>query len=277
MIAALLSLLALPIWFGASTVVQSYVCLPPATPVINSPVAGSTVIPDIQVTIEGTSTADSTVTLTDNGDVFATITADEFEYFATQTSFTTGAHLLGVTSQNPCGSSAGSDVSITAEAALISGGSLPGNSSGTLGLTSLSEPIKAGEFSFRIVSPRNNSTTTGASIYVAGTTSALTTQRLFINDKMVANISRANTSFGVTIPLSVGRNILRIVITDAANSTNETEEVSLNITRKPIRNDSSPPSSTNTYQSWYKTQGGKIALIVAVIFILIVIGIFLFL
>lgn len=270
MIAVFLSLITLPIWFGAGTTVQSYVCQPPNTPVITTPTAGSTVTSNTQVSIQGTSTAGTTtITLTDNGDVFATITADEFEYFATQTSFTTGAHLLGIASQNECGSSTGADVSITAKAASIPGGAL--------GLPTLSEPTAGNGLGLKIISPRNNTTTTGASIYVAGTSSVLTTQQIFVNERMVANISRANTSFGVTIPLLVGDNVLRIVIIDAANGGDKTEEVSLNIARKPLRHDDATASSTSIKQSWYKTQGGKIVLIIAAIFIIIVIGIFLFL
>lgn len=271
MLASLMTMLIIQPWFGSITI-RSYICQQPDIPTITSPSEGLVVTSGSILAIKGYSTADTTVTLTDNDQVYAIITADQDNSFATQFLInTTGTHQLGISSYNPCGNGVGSNVVIKAvdpetpvnPAPTITGGLIQIPESVILNKDGDNFPTAT--MTLDIVSPLNDATTYATSIYLFGNTNKNTTIEIQANEKVVASLKRPDTSFGVSIPLSLGVNNLLVIATSDTEG-QQTDQAILKITR--IASDKVTSSSTTgaeqtqtNNKAWYQTTPGKIIVV----------------
>lgn len=273
-----LAAISIPLLF-ANVTIQSYICQPPSVPAIISPADGSAVVSSNAVTVEGSATADSTVELTDNGQAYATVTADQNNSFGTQATFSEGSHTLGVSVTNPCGTNIGGSVTITANSTPVP----PSESDptpvppdtfslrdfATTPVPSARDTVneeaapneEPGSLVLRNIYPVSGSTTTAASVYVGGLTSVPSIIEISANNKLVGKTMVNQTSFAMKVPLSMGANEITITAISGAERTSESLKV--------IRQESATPSAA---LAWYQTTPGKILItsIVAIILLLFI-------
>lgn len=264
------TLLSLPILLS-SVSIQSYVCQPPTVPIITSPTNGTKVTASTVVTIQGEATASATVKLTDNGQLFATISADQDNKFAAQTEFTTDAHQIGVAVTSPCGDNDGDDIRITAKApqppiSTIDTPVIVPTESSPQAQPNVAAPARRTEqkkdkLKLDVFSPFDGETTSSPSIFVTGKTNIDATERVFINGKQVASTNRASAFFGLSAPLTIGANTVTVI----ANSGKQSARLTVSVTRNV-------PSSKSVVakDAWYETVAGKVAVTVSLAAILFI-------
>ncbi len=293
------SLLSFQLLF-ASVTIQTYICQTPVVPVISSPVENEIVYSATPIVVNGTASADTNVALSDNGQVYANVTADQYNKFSALVYLSEGGHELGVTTTNPCGTSTGIPVNISAEAKPVPPptptepseppvephpgdeppmvppadpaapeASLPDNANTDKPKSPAKDKKKNNKKSsgqdaliMSDIYPKNGYVTNNASIYLTGNMSKPATVEIIVNDRVVASILRDQASFGASIPLSVGDNTLTIT---AKSGKEQVSEV-LNITR----NEKTPEIETITTLEWYQTASGQ-AIIASIILLIILI------
>jgi len=276
------AVLSIPLLF-ANITIQSYICQPPGVPVITNPADGSAVISGNTVTVEGNATADTSVELTDNGQTYAIVTADQNNTFGTQAVFTEGSHTLGVAVTNPCGANTGGSVTITANPlpvppteptpTPVPPATLPITTfltpSASAGDNTNEETVvneKPGALVLRNIDPPDGSTTTAASVYVSGLTNKPSLIKISVNNKVVGETMVQQTSFSIKVPLAMGVNM----VTVEAISGDEHVAESLKVTRQKS-------DDSRIQFVWYETLTGKIiiAMIIAIILLIILLVILL--
>lgn len=248
--------------FGTATI-SSYICQVPTEPVIMAPAEGATVNAN-PVRIEGTATADSTVTLTDNNGVLATLTADQYNIFIVQAVLDNGSHTLGITSSNPCGQRDGQSVVVNVavpvipqppqdELPVIESTQLPSDSQAPHLRSAVPESAISGDmgnFAFTYFSLGDYTETSRAAIFLAGTLSKASTIKAYVNERQVATLLSPALSFGVNIPLVAGKNTIRLVAVAASQEVTKTVVVTyraaVSTPREPL--------------PWYATSDGKKAI-----------------
>lgn len=275
MLASLLTLL--PIWFG-NTVIQTHICQLSPPPILVSPISSSSVQAGDPIIVKGTALADASITLTDNGYVYAVVTADQANTFATQASFSAGSHTLGITSTDPCGNlTPGTSVTIDVTPAPITPPIIVPPSSPehppkftftpVVVPNSPTEPATS-PLLLTILSPHDITTTSAVSVYMYGTTNKFTTEEVSVNGKVVASSKTTATTFGFTVPLEIGKNHITIT------ATADTEQASHSLIITRLSSASATPAGPTTPDSstpWYRTTPGKVAIVCGSLLIILLI------
>lgn len=272
----------------ASISIQSYICQPPEVPVITNPSNGATITGDTLVSVEGSATADTSVMLTDNSQAYATVTADQNNKFRLQTTFTSGDHTLGIRTTNPCGVNSGASIDITVLEPPKT--PTPPQSSGQPDDTTdqakprvdspltnkviqddgLTRPSKMpadkkletkNDVYIYNVYPKDGTNTSDVSVYLTGQINVPATVEVSIKGKVVASTEKNQASFGISIPLELGRNDVSII----AKTLDKQAAKTLTI----FRNENRKNETANTV--WYQTTPGKIIIATSIAAVILVI------
>ena len=272
MLASSLAALGFHVVLG-SVSIRSYICQPPDVPAITSPADGTTATEGDAIIVKGTATADTSVTLSENGQTYAVVTADQNNTFAAQAQFSVGSHELGLVTTNPCGTNSGDTVTIHVAAKpdepTPAEPTTPSNpiqqwfdklfhnenkreQDTPSSKKQSTKPSSTPALALTDVYPLDNFTTTDTSVYFTGRTTIPATEQIVVNDKKRAQIKRKQKLFGVAVPLSVGIN--QITITAVSGD----EKVSLTrvVKREEAKNTKASPNNT----PWYRTTPGKIVI-----------------
>lgn len=297
MFSGLLSAFQLTYLLGSLTTIQSYICQPPTAPLIVTPIDGTSVEATKPFTVSGDGPFQSAIVISANGTDLLSVQADENNHFSAQVTLNTeGPQTLSVKSERTCGTAQGNTVNLTVDPAIVvpvdptnptdptnpinpetptnpddetdqSGNPAPTDPSVTPPQpdTDSDEQGTSDGLYLAIKSPANNSTTTDSSIFVNGSTNAPSKVFITINGQIMAQTFIYSSTFGLTIPLSVGVNELTI----AANAETGTATVKLTVTRQ----------AEEQKTAWYQTEQGQTAIRIAVIslitilIIIVIIGI----
>lgn len=275
------------VYLVGSLTVQSYICQPPSEPILMMPVDGTTVTTGSAITVSGQGPQESSIIISDNGTDVASVQSDNNDSFSASIIIDSdGEHTLAVKATRSCGVTQGNTLTITATSGntplpeeptpspLPPVTSMPPVYSGmpTQNLpkpetTSNDQNASKGLY-LSVKNPINGSTTTDSSVFVRGVTNSNATVTISVNGTAVASTFRAHTSFGLSVPLSVGEN----TITVNATGSEGTASVTLSVTR--LGEERQVP--------WYQTPEGQqtiraVAIGSVVILIIIVIIMFILL
>jgi len=275
--------------FGATQTIQSYICQPPVSPTITTPKEGDTVFAGVSFSVTGTGTASSTISVSVDSTDVVDVTSDENGRYNGDVLLSEGTHTISVNSNNPCGSSTGPTISVSAQippsppdttsastdtatdqtpAAAVTAPitTTTADQQQTSPTTSDQQQTSKG-IRLSISTPANNTSTTDPSIQIKGTTNRNAIETIKVGGTIVATTHTPALDFGASVPLSLGANT--ITITATSGSTSAT--VVLTITRNA-------PAQA---KAWYQTEAGKTVVRVAAvsgvsfIFVLFIIGLFL--
>ncbi len=229
-------LLSLPFVLLGSVTIHSDICRMPTQPVVTAPAAGAE-LAEPTTTVKGTTTQYSTVTLKTNGRSLGDTTSDASGDFQMQVTLDRGDNHLTLQTSNPCGigSIAAIDLSVAAAPDVTPPSSptpttpdttpptgtpaTPGNTQpGALGTPELpakdtpaSPESKAPDgLTIRITSPAENFTTSDDSVFLTGVTNMKATQVIEVNNTERAHLTAPSKTFGVLVPLHMGKNTIKV-------------------------------------------------------------------
>jgi hypothetical protein len=238
-----------PFHLFGSSVIQANICSVPATaPMFTTQSNTTTATTEV---ISGTTSANTNLTVADNNQQVASLTSDGSGGFSVQVSLGLGTNSFTATATNSCGSvnSTGSLVITrttppppppgvpTGSPATTSGnsgatsptaGSSPSGAAGTSSPASASNAT-AGSPPLQLLGLPGSAytaagaSTTSQSIFLQGITTPGATVTISDNGRQVAQVTAAaDGSFGVSVPLSKGRNVITITISLNGQSTTRT-------------------------------------------------------
>jgi hypothetical protein len=255
---------------GTAQTIQVNVCGMPATPVITAPANGTiTAIQDMEV--DGTADANITVNILDNGQLAGSTTADGTGVFGTTIPLVSGSNSIVAQVGNPCNPTVDSTaVSVTYNAPIPPTPPTPPtpppkkpatpatpapkvvsvatNSNPATVLPEIAAPtatLSGKGLTLGITGTSNglstqpgNQSTAAKSFFLTGSTGLQANVAIVVNGKVVADVlSSSNGSFGVRIPLSVGKNTIRITatlgdktVTKGLTITRKTDGIALGLT-----------------------------------------------
>src|SRR3981081_1080893 len=104
MFGGLLAVLSLPLMLASPTIQSRLSPVPPTPSIITAPTANS-ILSSQTTIVSGTTSAGSSVALTNNGQALATVTSDVNGAFQVQVVLIVGQNQLTVQASNVCGSS----------------------------------------------------------------------------------------------------------------------------------------------------------------------------
>jgi len=192
--------------------------------------------------ITGTTTVNSSVTLTDNDQPSAMVTSDASGAFQVQVTLMTGQNHLTAQASNPCGTSGVSEQNVTVTLPPVALIPIPSGSPIVSVLGAIARPAtdNAGNsqaegsslpaLTMHITSPDNHATTSKAAIFVTGTTNLPATESVIVNGLLDASLDTANETFNVSVPLKIGNNVIRVI----ANANGQSEAAQVSVTRTAI-------------------------------------------
>lgn len=262
MVSSLISLLALP-WFFGSVTVQSYICQQPAVPVIVSPAPGSKVSAGA-IQFSGTATASSMVTISVDSVPAVQTTASQNNSFSAQATLSNGKHAIDVYSDSPCGSQAGNTIMLHAVSTSQSttggsgGSSLPGiQPGGPIPSTSSEQPTATSSLRLVITVPASGYVTKSDSVYTSGTVSEPAIIHLFVNGKEVGRTLLSTRTFGLTTPLDLGINTITVqAMSDSGKKTSGVTYVT-RVATHTIATQTKPGMS----KPWWRTLPGAVIIV----------------
>lgn len=269
-----------PFLLGSLTV-QSYICQPPMVPVVQQPSDSSSIVSGETIVIKGVSTASTRVTLSESGQVIATVTADENNNFSAQTTFLVGSHQIDTRADNPCGSEIGESIHVTATEPRVGASpallppatsnvhpfTLPTNLPGAqVTPQNPSGPSTISHGFELMITSSYDSSTAADSLFVTGQTNRTATERISINGTFIASSDVPQSHFGLSVPLAMGTNHITVVATSGTlrvSTTFSIERVAVN-------------TSVVKSPAWYRTTPGKVVIVsAAIIIILVIVGLLL--
>jgi len=236
-----LSLLLLPL-FG--TTIQLNVCHIPTAPTFTTQNATTTASTD---TIAGTTSPATALTIDDNNQPVASLTSDSSGDFSVEVSLAIGTNSFTATATNPCGSATSTTPLLLTRTAVATNPSSNGTAAplavikktaGPLATTTEPAPISSstttpstginGILSLQLQVPRDaytarGSSTTKASVFLRGTTLPGAQVTISDNGRQVARLTAAaDGSFGVSVPLALGRNSITVQASLHGQTTTQT-------------------------------------------------------
>lgn len=290
MLNGLASMLQVTYLVGTLTV-QSYICQQPSIPMITAPANNSSVTAGTSFLVSGQGPSESTVTLSVNGTDAVSLQPDESDHFsASLTVANAGDYSIGVKASRPCGSAVGTSILVTAttqtppiqpeepEAETPSTPSpdptpspKPSPEKPSVIIDTPQPDVNSDDqgtskgMSLALTSPLDQSVTTDGFAFVSGNLSHPGTVKITVNGSEVGATLSQSKSFGVSVPLEAGDNI--IVVTASSNA--GTASAKLSVTRQ-----------TAAQQiPWHQTEVGEMTLRIATISavsILLIIAIIIF-
>lgn len=250
-------------------------------PLITSPSSYSTAT-DTTVQIVGSASQDSAVSILNNTQIAGTVTPAVDKSFGFQATLLSGSNSFTVVSTNPCGTKTSRAVTVTLSQVVSpnidtptlsdsvdpSVGGRPVSGSSTAVVTPVLPAVDphpqdtqlltaTNPLSIELTGLKDEQTVSSASIYVAGTTSEPTAVVVKVNGILSASIDQtaSGTSFGFSIPLNEGRNVVAVI----ANNGVHTIEQRIVVTKE--------------VPAWYKTTTGTTVIAFSGLAILILIGV----
>lgn len=295
MFSGLVSAFQLTYLLGSLTTIQSYICQPPTAPLIVTPIDGTSVEATKPFTVSGDGPFQSAIVISSNGSDLVSVQADDNNHFSAQVTLPNeGSQTISVKSERTCGTTQGNAVTLNVTPAIITPvdptdptnptnpetPTSPGDNTSdqptspnpTSPVTPSPQPDTNSEeqgtsdgLYLSIQSPSNNSTTTDSSIFVNGSTDNPSKVSITVNGQIMAQTFINSSTFGLSVPLSVGVNELTIT----ANAETGTASVKLTVTRQ----------AEEQKTAWYQTEQGQNAIriavisLIAILIIIVIIGI----
>ena len=245
--------LLLPTHLVGATTVQANICsLPAHAPAFSTASTSTTATSDI---ISGTTSASTSLTVSDNNQQVASLSSDSSGAFSLEVSLSLGTNSFSAVATNACGSvnstgslvitrtlpaasssSASSTTKSSSTTTAAVAAATPSSSSSASTTTSTAAPAV---LSLKIhllnlsaaAQTASGSSTTNTSVFVEGTTTPGASVYVSDNGHQVASLTAAaDGSFGVSVPLSMGRNS----ITVQASYNGQTTSQTITYNRKPV-------------------------------------------
>lgn len=210
--------------FGSS-IIQANICSVPAiAPTFTTASNSTTATAEV---ISGTTSANTNLTVANNSQQVASLTSNSSGGFSLQVSLSLGANRFTAQAVNNCGSVNSTNSVVITRTALAS--TQPSSSSTQQATAAKSSNNSTANIPLQLLNLTASaysvagSTTTAKSIFLRGITTPGATVTIADNQQQVAQLTAApDGSFGVAVPLRVGRNTVTITSTFNGRSTTQT-------------------------------------------------------